>query len=118
MSSIIQSVLRLERRLAELGTRTPCCFYCGEMDPAVLQRRKGHHPTGRQRDPDFSVIVCFNCHYKGHDRLEDARIPMSRENCSKDLMKSRLLGLAVHHLMVADANLKEAETLERWAEEL
>jgi hypothetical protein len=101
---------RRERKFAKLGTRTPCCYKCGETSPECLIL---HHITSRQRDAELTVIICANCHKKEHAQLSDENIPMCREWSQPDLMKMRLLALAESQESTADALRKWAESLEQ-----
>ena len=61
MTELAQMALRRERRLAELGTRTPICVYCGETVIWCLEL----HPVGDQTvGPRLTEIRCRNCHCK------------------------------------------------------
>ena len=100
---------RRERKFAKLGTRTPCCFMCGETDPDCLDL---DHPTSRKRDPDFTDIKCANCHRKDTYRRADAGIPMCRERSQTELIRMRLLALAESHESTADALRKWAKSME------
>ncbi len=104
--------LRRERRLARLGTRTPCCTRCGETALICL---RVDHVTGHKRDPDFTEIICLNCHAKKHDRFQDAGVPMSRESDPKALMKMRLRAMAEQRRMEAEAFDDWAEEIEGWS---
>ena len=110
MSRAIQTALRHTRRRDRLGSK-PCCPFCGESNHARLVRRKGHHPTGQQRDPEFATVVCGSCHLEAHARLADAGIGMVREGSTKACTATRLRAMAEFHRM-------EADSLERWADEL
>jgi hypothetical protein len=101
---------RRERKFAKLGTRTPCCYKCGETAPECLIP---HHITSRKRDAEFTEIICANCHKKEHAQLSDERIPMCRERSQTDLMKMRLLALAESHDSTADALRKWAKSMEQ-----
>lgn len=50
-----------EMRRKTLGSDNPCCFYCGESDIECLELE---HPVTREQDPQFTRIVCRNCHRK------------------------------------------------------
>ena len=100
---------RRERKFAKLGTRTPCCVKCGETSPECLIL---HHITSGKRDPEFTEIICANCHKKEHAHLSDERIPMCRERSKAELMKMRLLALAESQESTADALRKWAKSME------
>jgi hypothetical protein len=101
---------RRERKFAKLGTRTPCCYMCGETDPDCLQL---DHPTSRKRDPDFTVILCANCHCKETYKREDAGIPMCREHTEEELTRMRLLAVAAFQESSAEVMRKWAASIER-----
>ncbi len=99
---------RRERKFAKLGTRTPCCFKCGETSPECLVP---HHITGKKRDPDFTEIICLNCHAKEHAQLSDEGIPMCRERTKDELIKMRLLAMA-------ESQESSANALRKWAKSI
>lgn len=102
-----------ERRLAELGTRTPICIYC---DETAIECLELHHVVGKKLDSTLIDIRCRNCHRK---------IEFHRDACgltrngihtgpvlkSNDIMRLRLLGLAESHESTAQA-------LRRWAKDI
>jgi hypothetical protein len=114
--SPIRTARRKTQQLARLGTRTPCCIYCGETAPECLEL---HHPVGRNLDPEFEEIRCRNCHRKIEFRRDSAELTRNgihqslflRGNGSTRNMYMRLLGLAESHESTAQA-------LRRWAKEL
>lgn len=91
-----------------MGTRTPCCVFCGETAPECLELE---HPTGRARDPSSVYVICKNCHAKKHKDFQDAGIPMLGESAPKALTKMRLRAMAEHHRMLAEA-------FDHWADEI
>ena len=104
---------RKTRRLARLGTRTPCCTYCGETAIECLEL---HHVVGRALDSEFQEIRCRNCHRKiefqrdvaglSSNGIHTAQVPT---NTDKTCM--RLLGLAESHESTAQA-------LRRWVKQI
>ena len=103
-----KAILRRERRLARLGNRTPCCPRCGETALVCLRL---DHVTGHKRDPNFTEILCLNCHAKKHDQFQDADILMMREGSAKSLMIMRLRA-------AAETQRKQAEAFDHWADEM
>lgn len=105
-----QIALRRERRLDELGTRTPICVYCGE---TALECLELHHVVGKKLDSTLMEIRCRNCHRKIEyqrdvlgltgNGLRTAPVLAKAEIC-----RLRLLGLAESHESTAQA-------LRRWA---
>src|SRR5580704_13793384 len=61
MTEPAQIGLRLERRLAELGTRTPICVYCGE---TVVWCLEVHPVVDQTLGPKLTEIRCRNCQCK------------------------------------------------------
>jgi hypothetical protein len=61
MTEPAQIGLRLERRLAELGTRTPICVYCGE---TVVWCLELHPVVDQTLGPKLTEIRCRNCQRK------------------------------------------------------
>jgi hypothetical protein len=55
-----QIALRRERRLAELGTRTPICAHCGEAAVECLEL----HVVDERLGSKLTEIRCRNCHCK------------------------------------------------------
>jgi len=113
MSEPARIALRRERRLAELGSRTPICAYCGETAIECLEL---HHVVGEKLDPTLKEIRCRNCHRKIEFQRDIAGLTgngiHSVPVLSKDeMMRSRLLGLA-------ESRDSEAQALRRWANEL
>lgn len=108
-----QIALRRERRLAELGTRTPVCVYCGETAIECLEL---HHVVGKKLDSTLTEIRCRNCHRKIEFRrdvlgLTRNGIHTGTVLTSNNIMRLRLLGLAESHE-------SEAQALRRWAQEI
>jgi hypothetical protein len=60
MTELAQIALRRERRLAELGTRTPICVYCGETAIECLEL----HIVDETLIPKLTEIRCRNCQCK------------------------------------------------------
>lgn len=113
---------RTERRFLKLGSPQPVCVLCGESDPACLDAVQGHHPTGRQRDPDLKVIVCANDQRKQHARLADEGLTMEREADPREVERSRFLLIAQFLDSLAEAHrernqFKMANRVERLADE-
>jgi hypothetical protein len=104
----LQAERRRQRRLALLGTESPCCAICGETSLECLEI---HEIAGVKRDPNTRLIVCRNCHRKLTERLRDAGIPMLREKCPLQRTGKWMLALAV-------TMRAEADALERWAHSL
>jgi hypothetical protein len=61
MTEPAQISLRRERRLAELGTRTPICVYCGE---TVVWCLELHPVIDQTLGPKVTEIRCRNCQCK------------------------------------------------------
>jgi hypothetical protein len=60
MTEPAQIALRRERRLTELGTRTPICVYCGETAFECLERSV----VDESINPNLTEIRCRNCQRK------------------------------------------------------
>jgi hypothetical protein len=60
MTEPAQIALRRERRLAELGTRTPICVYCTETAIECLEL----NPVDEILTPKLTEIRCRNCQCK------------------------------------------------------
>ena len=101
------------RQLMRLGSENRVCVICGESNPARLMLWKGHHLTGKDRDPRFKVVICFNCHHELHDfRAPIAGVKFGkREGPIPARTAARLQAMAVLHEMTA-------ENMSRWADEL
>jgi hypothetical protein len=64
-------------RAARRRHRVPegsACVYCGEQDPALLEK---HHIAGVGNLPDLTVWHCKNCHAKQHVDLADAGVDLA-----------------------------------------
>ena len=108
-----QIALRRERRLAELGTRTPICVYCAETAIECLEL---HHVVGKKLDSALMEIRCRNCHRKIEYRRDVLGLTRNGIRTAPDLNRNeisrlRLLGLAESHASIAQA-------LRRWAQEI
>jgi DNA-directed RNA polymerase subunit RPC12/RpoP len=77
MTEPAQIALRRERRLAELGTRTPICVYCGETAIECLEL----HLVDETLAPKLTEIRCRNCHWKIEWRkiIDPVQIAVRRE---------------------------------------
>jgi hypothetical protein len=113
MTEPAQIALRRERRLAELGTRTPICVYCGETAIECLEL---HHVVGKKLDSTLMEIRCRNCHRKIEYQRDVVGLtgngirsaPVLTKN---EISRLRLLGLAESHESLAQA-------LRRWAKDI
>ena len=113
----IRAARRKVQQFSRLGTRTPCCLYCGETAVECLEL---HHVVGRELDPEFKEVRCRNCHRKIEFRRDSVelssngihRSPTLKEiNSGTNNMRMRLLGLAESHESTAQA-------LRRWTQEI
>jgi hypothetical protein len=77
MTEPAQIALRRERRLAQLGTRTPICVYCGEVAVECLEL----HVVKETLSPRLTEIRCRNCHCKIEwgNITDTAQIAVKRE---------------------------------------
>jgi len=112
MTEPAQIALRLERRRAEFGTRTPICAYCGETAIECLEL---HHVVGEKLDPTLKEIRCRNCHRKIEFQRDVAGLTGNGIHAAPALstsekMRNRMLGLA-------ESRASEAQALRRWATE-
>jgi hypothetical protein len=113
MTEPAQIALRRERRLAELGTRTPICVHCGETAIECLEL---HHVVGKKLDSNLTEIRCRNCHRKiefQRDRLglTGNGIHTALVLTKNQITRLRLLGLAESHE-------SQAQALRRWAKDI
>jgi hypothetical protein len=103
---------RLEKRRKQLGSDSPCCFYCGESDVVCLELE---HPVGRNHDAKFRRIACRNCHRK----LEMGRdLAGLTENGRHKVTETGREGLRSYFLLLALDHEATAASLRRKAEEL
>jgi hypothetical protein len=112
MTEPAQIALRRERRLAELGTRTPICVCCGE---TALECLELHHVVGKKLDSTLMEIRCRNCHRKiEYQRdvlgLTGNGIRTAPVLAKAEISRLRLLGLAESYESTAQA-------LRRWAKD-
>ena len=100
------------KQIMRLGSEDPVCVLCGESNPLRLVLPKGHHVTGKKRDPKFQEILCASCHQELHllARLKGAAFGQY-EGHIPAREAARLRALALSREM-------EAEYLRRWANEL
>lgn len=104
--------VRKAQHIMRLGSENPVCVLCGESNPNRLMRIQGHHLTGGKRDPDFQVVVCFNCQHELHFRAPLVGATFGkREGRVPARTAARLRALALFHDL-------EAEHLRCWANEL
>ena len=113
MTESAQIALRRERRLAQLGTRTPICVYCGETAIECLEL---HHVVGKKLDSTLTEIRCRNCHRKiEYQRdmlgLTGNGIHTAPVLTRNEITRLRLLGLAESHE-------SQAQALRRWAKDI
>ena len=113
MTELAQISLRRERRLAELGTRTPICAYCGETAIECLEL---HHVVGKKLDSTLTEIRCRNCHRKIEFQRDVAGLTGNGSRnadvlTKNQMMRDRLLGLAESHE-------SEAQALRHWAKDI
>jgi hypothetical protein len=114
----IRTARRKERRLVRLGSDHPTCQYCGIAEVAVLMSvskkfLEDHHVVGDSHDPILTVPLCRNCHYMATENLLQAGVEMLPEKNPVKRAAMMLRGLAVHHEMLAGANRRWADMLER-----
>jgi hypothetical protein len=116
-----------------LGCTDPRCFYCIESDTNCLEE---DHPVTRGLDPEFTRIVCCNCHRKLEMKRDLAKLTKNGRHTistsKEEEMGSYLLLMAedqdsIAELlkspnasipMVADALHKAAASLRRKASSL
>jgi hypothetical protein len=113
----IRTARRKAQQFSRLGTRTPCCAYCGETATECLEL---HHVVGRKLDREFKEVRCRNCHRQIEFRRDSAGLSKNRIHCSAvpneinqmtNNMRMRLLGLAESHESTAQA-------LRRWVQDI
>lgn len=109
----IRTARRKARRLARLGTRTPCCVYCGETAIECLEL---HHVVGRKLDSKFKEIHCRNCHRKIEFRRDIAGL--SSNGIHKSHVPTEPNGLYMRLLGLAESHESAAQALRRWAKEI
>ena len=117
----IRTDARRRRRQERLGSPNPKCVLCGRPDLETLtpvshvwlkaQGIELHHVVAEQRDAEFVVALCLNCHRLVTEKLAQAGVGMVREPDPAERVASMLDGLAVffQHLV---------EALGRWAADL
>src|SRR5207302_3438219 len=71
-----------------------------------------HHPLGEKHDPEFTILICRNCHAKATEGLLRADVSMSAEADVETRVIGMLRGAAQHHRDWADANERMADMLE------
>jgi hypothetical protein len=98
-TSDISREQRRQRALHRLGSDSPRCVICGEVDWRCLEL---HHLAGQAYD-DGEVILCRNCHRKLSDASENMVSPSDPPLLER--VGRFLLGLAALLLMLA-AKLK------------
>jgi hypothetical protein len=124
----IRSARRKVRRLARLGSGPHVCPFCGCSDPVTLIPvtqewliAKGvpttlfqyHHPLGEQHDPEFTILICRNCHAKATEGLLRADVSMLSEPDTVSRVVIMLRGSAENHRNWAAADDRMADLLER-----
>lgn len=82
---------RKQRRHEALGTNEPRCGTCGENRWQCMEK---HHPPGRVRDPDTTVLECRNCHRVLSDDQRDHPAHNADADKMLDTIGHFLLGLA------------------------
>jgi hypothetical protein len=85
---------RLEMRRKLLGSDR--CLYCPESDLACLEL---DHPVGRKRDPEFTRVVCRNCHRKREMERDLAELT---KNGLHNTNESAVEGLRSYLLLLAE----------------
>ena len=115
---------RKARRERHLGPNSRCLL-CGRDDPLTLLRvdrslLDAHHPLGRKRMPELTVLLCRNCHAIETERMRDARIPLDEdaERSVVEVVEIVLRAAAVFLRSLADAFDQFADRLPRLIVEL
>lgn len=106
---------RDQRRIQELGTRSPKCQICGETDITALRKCKGshfeeHHIAGNHVGE--TILVCRNCHAKLTDKQLDWPKEAFTDSPSPELQAVMFfLGLAGLLVLLAAWCTKHASVL-------
>jgi hypothetical protein len=71
---------RMHRRRQKLGPDATC-LCCGEADLTMLTKGnrsllERHHPLGQAHTPEFTVVVCRNCHARLSAHQLDEGVPL------------------------------------------
>jgi hypothetical protein len=112
----VRTARRKVRQLTRLGSDAPICFFCGCPEIAVLRpvsKRflEDHHPLGDEHDPDLTVPLCRNCHYRVTEQLSQSDVSMLPEPDPIKRVEIMLRGSAVHHEELAAAHRRMADLL-------
>ena len=134
----IKTDVRRRRRQERFGELDPKCVLCGhpeletpemetleEMEtltpvtPGWLKEHgiEYHHVVAAERDSEFVVPLCLNCHRKATEGLARADVAMTCEENPVKQVASMLEGLAAFFDEVVDALRRWAATLRKSLEE-
>ena len=92
------------------------CWGCGEnRHPALLQV---HHPAGRAHDPNFTVLLCRNCHAIATDDQIREEIALGPQPTPQRRHVARLRANATYHRRAAESDDRAADELEALFEAL
>lgn len=105
-----RSARREIEALERLGTERPQCMYCGFAGNPVAFHK--HHPLGKNHDPEFTVLICLNCHALAHEILRDAGIDLRPVLDPKKQLAARLRAKAIHLEQLAKSTWGEVTLLE------
>jgi hypothetical protein len=113
----IRTARRKVRRINRLGTDSPTCLYCGCPEIALLKRvskkfLEAHHFLGETHDPNLTLFLCRNCHYRATENLLQADVSMLPEPDQVKRAAIMLRALSVHHRMLSDTHERLAASLE------
>ena len=91
------------------GPNAACRDCCENRHPALLQV---HHPAGRAHDPNFSVLLCRNCHAIATDDQIREEIALGPQPTPQQRHVARLRARATDHRTAAESDDRAADELE------
>jgi hypothetical protein len=116
----LQSEIRRNRRRKDLGD-DPRCLLCGFGRTEALTKAKGklrqaaleeHHVAGKKNDPDFTVILCLNCHRVVTEKCRQAGLSLGYPETVLHRIVALLRGAASLLPQLADRCFSSADKLE------
>jgi hypothetical protein len=110
---------RIEKRRKELGCSNPSCLYCPQCDIWCLEL---DHPVTFSLDPNFTRVVCRNCHRTLEIQRDVAKLTTNgmrkTKRSARDQLRSYLLLLAHDQDSLADLLTSSPDSAQRIAIEL
>lgn len=118
----IRTELRRKNREDRHG-RSATCVMCGESALETLERASAtliekHHPLGQNHEPDATVTLCRNCHWKLHELMAQEGADLRKQPAFLERLLQMLRADAAYSTMHGESLSRSARRLEEFIRQL